>query len=98
VTRLKGYDVLIRATALARERLPQIKTVIVGGTETSRQGYGEELQRLVGNSVWRRTSPSPAASAAWRRCTRAAMCGLANRDKPEAFAAPWWKRWPWSAR
>lgn len=46
ITPLKGYDMLIRATALARERVPQIKTVIVGGAEPAREGTLLELKRL----------------------------------------------------
>ncbi|MBP5321642.1 MAG: glycosyltransferase family 4 protein [Kiritimatiellae bacterium] len=47
ITQLKGYDVLIRATAKAAERLPAIKTVIVGGAESARQAYAESLEALV---------------------------------------------------
>ncbi len=47
ITPLKGYDVLLRATSLARGRLPNIKTVIVGGAEPGREGTLEELRRLV---------------------------------------------------
>jgi glycosyltransferase involved in cell wall biosynthesis len=46
ITPLKGYDVLLRATALARERLPQIRTVIAGGAEAGREGTLQELNRL----------------------------------------------------
>lgn len=47
ITQLKGYEVLIRATALARGRLPQIMTVIVGGVEAARAEYERGLHQLV---------------------------------------------------
>ena len=83
---LKGYDVLIRATALVRERLPQIKTVIVGGAEAARAGYELELKRLVealgvGDRVTFAGSQSKIAEIY--------ACGnvlvSANTAKPEAF-------------
>jgi len=46
VTRLKGYEVLIRAIADARVQLPNIKCVIVGGAENNPQGYLASLQSL----------------------------------------------------
>jgi glycosyltransferase involved in cell wall biosynthesis len=47
ITQLKGYEILIHATALARERVPQLKTVIVGGAEAARAEYERDLHRLV---------------------------------------------------
>ena len=47
ITQLKGYDCLIRATAKAAERVPRIKTVIVGGAEPARQAYAESLKAMV---------------------------------------------------
>jgi len=47
VTQLKGYDVLIRAVAKAKERVPNIKCVIVGGVDSSRIGYAHSLKLLV---------------------------------------------------
>ena len=47
ITPLKGYDVLIRATALAAAQDPSIKTVIVGGAETAREDYAASLRALV---------------------------------------------------
>ena len=47
ITQLKGYDALIDATALARERVPNIKTVIVGGAEQARAEYARELRERV---------------------------------------------------
>lgn len=47
VTQLKGYDVLIRAVAEAKEKIPNIKCVIVGGVDSSRIGYAESLRHLV---------------------------------------------------
>lgn len=86
ITQLKGYDVLIRATALARERVPNIRTVIVGGAEAARAEYAEALRRQVeaeglgGHVVF----------AGSQRClAEIYACGdvlvSANRAKPEAF-------------
>jgi len=47
VTQLKGYDVLIRAVAKAKEKIPNIKCIIVGGVESTRIGYAESLRHLV---------------------------------------------------
>lgn len=47
VTRLKGYDILIRGVAAARERVPRIKCVIVGGVDSAHGGYGDSLRALV---------------------------------------------------
>jgi glycosyltransferase involved in cell wall biosynthesis len=86
ITPLKGYDVLIRATALARERLPQIRTVIVGGAEAARVGHEQELNRLVdelgvGEQVVFAGSQSKIAEIY--------ACGnvlvSANKNKPESF-------------
>ena len=86
ITQLKGYDVLIQATALARERLPQIKTVIVGGAEAARAGYGRDLQRLV-ESLGLRDHVVFAGSQS--KIAEIYACGnvlvSSNRSKPEAF-------------
>ena len=46
ITPLKGYDVLIRATALARKDVPNIRTLIVGSAEPSRAAHLESLKHL----------------------------------------------------
>ncbi len=86
VTQLKGYDVLIRATALARGRLPQIKTVIVGGAEAARAGYGRELQRLVESLG---LQEHVVFTGSQSRLAEIYTCGQvlvsSNSAKPEAF-------------
>ncbi|MEI7900232.1 MAG: glycosyltransferase family 4 protein, partial [bacterium] len=86
ITQLKGYEVLIRATALARERLPQIKTVIVGGAEAARAEYGRGLQRLV-EALGLQEHVVFAGSQ--RQLAEIYTCGnvmvSSNRTKPEAF-------------
>ncbi|MFO7937302.1 MAG: glycosyltransferase family 4 protein [Kiritimatiellia bacterium] len=47
VTRLKGYDVLIRAVAEAKKEMPDIKCIIAGSVNSSRAGYAESLRHLV---------------------------------------------------
>ena len=86
ITPLKGYDVLIRATALACERLPRIKTVIVGGAEAARAGHEQELRRLVdGLGVEEQVVFAGSQS----KIAEIYACGnvlvSANKDKPESF-------------
>ncbi len=47
ITQLKGYDTLIRATAIAKRSLPHIRTVIVGEAEAIRKDVEESLRGLV---------------------------------------------------
>ena len=47
ITPLKGYDALIRATAIAREEVPNIRTLIVGSAEASRAAHLESLKQMV---------------------------------------------------
>ncbi len=86
ITPLKGYDVLIRATALARQTLPSIKTVIVGGTEASRAGHAQELRQLA-ESLGLQDHVTFAGSQ--NRIAEIYACGhvlvSGNRDKPESF-------------
>jgi glycosyltransferase involved in cell wall biosynthesis len=47
ITQLKGYDTLIRATAIARRTIPELKTVIVGEAEALRKDVEASLRALV---------------------------------------------------
>lgn len=47
ITQLKGYDTLIRATAIARRDIPDLLTVIVGEAEALRKDVEENLRALV---------------------------------------------------
>lgn len=49
ITQLKGFDLLIRATALAVQRVPHLVTWIVGEAEEARKEYAEELKALAGS-------------------------------------------------
>ena len=86
ITPLKGYDVLIRATALARERLPSLKTVIVGGAEAGRAGTLEDLRRLVGALG---LEAYVAFAGSRRQIAEVYACGSVlvscNKAKPESF-------------
>ena len=86
ITPLKGYDVLIRATALARAALPRIKTVIVGGAEASREGHARELRRLVQDLG---LQDHVVFAGSQSRIAEVYACGhvlvSGNRSKPEAF-------------
>ena len=86
ITPLKGYDALIRATALARATNPQIKTVIVGGAEATRAGHEQALRKLVaelglGDHVAFAGSQSKVAEI--YACGHVLVSG--NRAKPESF-------------
>ena len=86
LTPLKGYDALIRATALARQKLPSIKTVIVGGAEAARAGHAQQLLQLVA-SLGLQDHVSFAGSQS--KVAEIYACGhvlvSGNRAKPEAF-------------
>lgn len=86
ITQLKGYDVLIRATARVRTALPNVKTVIVGGAEAARSGYEQELKALV-RSLGLENHVVFAGSQ--RRMAEIYACGnvlvSGNNAKPEAF-------------
>ena len=86
LTPLKGYDVLIRATDLARRRLPQIKTVIVGGAEAARAGHAQELRRLVDDLG---LADHVLFAGSQRKVAEIYTCGnvlvSGNKAKPEAF-------------
>lgn len=86
ITPLKGYDVLIRATALAKARVPTIKTVIVGGAEASRANTLAELEALV-DALGVREHVVFAGSQS--KVAEVYACGSvlvsANQAKPEAF-------------
>ena len=47
ITQLKGYDTLIKATAIVRRAVPDIKTVIVGEAEELRKDVEDSLKNLV---------------------------------------------------
>lgn len=86
ITQLKGYDVLIRATARVRERLPQVRTVIVGGAEASRAAHERELRRLVeelGVEDHVKFAGSQRKMAEIYACGSVLVSG--NKAKPEAF-------------
>ena len=86
ITQLKGYDVLIRATALARGRLPLIRTVIVGGAEAARAEYEQELHRLVDSQG---LQDHVVFAGSQRKIAEVYACGnvlvSGNKAKPEAF-------------
>ncbi|NLF99190.1 MAG: glycosyltransferase family 4 protein [Lentisphaerae bacterium] len=86
ITQLKGYDVLIDATAAARDRLPAIKTVIVGGAESARADYAQTLRervRSLGLDDHVVFAGSQSRVAEIYACGHVLVSG--NRAKPEAF-------------
>jgi len=86
ITQLKGYDVLIDATAAVRERLPTIKTVIVGGVEPARADYAQSLHeqvRRLGLDEHVVFAGSQSQVAEIYACAHVLVSG--NQTKPEAF-------------
>ena len=86
LTPLKGFDVLLRATGRVRERLPTIKTVIVGGAEAARAAYGRELRRLAETPGLR---DHVVFAGSQSQMAEVYACGnvlvSCNHTKPEAF-------------
>jgi len=86
ITQLKGYEVLIRATALARTRLPNIRTVIVGGAEAARADYERALHALVQTLG---LQDAVVFAGSQRKLAEIYACGnvlvSSNSAKPEAF-------------
>jgi len=86
LTPLKGFDVLLEATALARTRLPKLKTVIVGGAEAARAAYEQELRQRV---VTLGLQEHVVFAGSQSRMAEIYACGdilvSGNHTKPEAF-------------
>ena len=86
ITQLKCYDVLVKATAIARKSVPELKTVIVGEAEELRKDVEEGLRNLVGE-----LSLEDAVVFAGNQQKVAECLSLAdvvvstNSRKPEAF-------------
>ncbi len=86
LTHLKGFDVLINATAAVRKQLPNIKTVIVGGAEPARAEYAKKLQeqvRQLGLEQQVVFTGSQSQMAEIYACGNVLVSG--NQSKPEAF-------------
>ena len=86
ITQLKGYDTLIRATALAAKDIPNIRTVIVGEAEALRKDVERDLHALVtelklGDRVVFAGNQSKVAEC----LSLANVVVSANTRKPEAF-------------
>ena len=86
LTPLKGFDVLLQATALARAQLPRIKTVIVGGAEAARAAYAQELRQSVATLG---LQEHVVFAGSQSRMAEVYACGdvlvSGNHTKPEAF-------------
>lgn len=86
ITPLKGYDALIRATALARKDVPNIRTLIVGSAEASRAAHLESLKQTVAQLGLQDTV---LFTGGQRNVAEVYSCGnvlvSGNTAKPEAF-------------
>lgn len=86
ITQLKGYDTLIRATAMAARDIPGIKTVIVGEAERLRRDVERDLRRLVADlGLEDRVVFAGHQSLAAECLSMADVVVSANTCKPEAF-------------
>ena len=86
ITQLKGYDTLIRATALAAAEFPNIRTVIVGEAETLRKDVERELHALVDElGLGERVTFAGNQSKVAECLSLADVVVSANTRKPEAF-------------
>lgn len=84
ITRLKGYDALIRA--MARVKCPECKLVIVGGAESSKESYLQELKALVKTLGLEASVVFAGGQSQIPECLAVAdVLVSANTQKPEAF-------------
>ena len=86
ITPVKGYDALIRATALARQDVPNIRTLIVGSAEASRAAHLESLKQTAAQLGLQNTV---FFTGGQRNIAEVYSCGnvlvSSNTAKPEAF-------------
>lgn len=86
ITQLKGYDTLIRATAVLAPEMPDILTVIVGEAEALRKEYFESLKRLVSSLGMEKHVLFAGPFTKVPECLSIAdVVVSANTRKPEAF-------------
>jgi len=86
ITQLKGYDTLIRATALAARDIPNIRTVIVGEAEELRRDVEASLRALVAElHVEDRVVFAGNQTRVAECLSLADVVVSANTRKPEAF-------------
>jgi glycosyltransferase involved in cell wall biosynthesis len=86
ITPVKGYDALIRATAIARKDVPHIRTLIVGSAEPSREAHLESLKRTAAQLG---LHDAVLFTGGQRNMAEIYSCGnvlvSGNTAKPEAF-------------
>ena len=86
ITQLKGYDTLIRATAIVKQNFPQLKTVIVGEAEALRKDVEEDLKALVKDLELEDTIVFAGNQSKIAEClSMADVVVSSNTRKPEAF-------------
>ena len=86
ITGLKGYDTLIRATALAARDIPNIRTVIVGEAEDLRRDVEASLRALVAELHMEDRVVFAGNQTRVAECLSLAdVVVSANTRKPEAF-------------
>ena len=86
ITQLKGYDTLIKATAIVRKSVPNVKTVIVGEAEELRKDVEESLRNLVRELLLEDAVVFAGNQQKVAECLSLAdVVVSANSKKPEAF-------------
>ena len=86
ITQLKGYDTLIRATALAAKDIHNIRTVIVGEAEALRKDVERDLHALVAELKLEDRVVFAGNQSKVAECLSLANVVVsANTRKPEAF-------------
>ena len=86
ITQLKGYDTLIRATALAAKDIPNVRTVIVGEAEALRKDVERDLHALVAELKLEDRVVFAGNQSKIAECLSLAdVVVSANTRKPEAF-------------
>ena len=86
ITPVKGYDALIRATAIARKDVPNIRTLIVGSAESRRKAHLKSLKQTVAQLGLQDTV---LFTGGQRNVAEVYACGnvlvSSNTAKPESF-------------
>jgi len=86
ITQLKGYDTLIKATAVVRRSVPEVKTVIVGEAEALRKDVEASLYALVRELGLEDAVVFAGNQQKVAECLSIAdVVASANTRKPEAF-------------
>ena len=86
ITQLKGYDTLIKATAIIKQSIPSVRTVIVGEAEALRKDVERDLKQLAKDLGVEENVVFAGNQQKVAECLSIAdVVVSANTKKPEAF-------------